>query len=74
MGTFPDLSRASLVRDSLNQRLEGEVFFTTRLKTRSFKMSKVVTGRYASAAEARQELRALRNLDSRFKGALIVRN
>ena len=74
MGTFPDLARAGLVKDSLNQRLEGQVFFNSRLRSRTYKLSKVITGRYASIAQARQELQALRRLDSRFKGAFIVRN
>jgi hypothetical protein len=74
MGTFPDLARASLVKDSLNQRLEGEVFFNSRLKSRTYRLSKVITGRYASSTEARGELQALRRLDRRFKGAFIVRN
>lgn len=74
MGTFPDLARAILVKDSLNQRLEGEVFFNSLLKSRTYRLSKVITGRYASPAEARRELQALRRLDRRFKGAFIVRN
>lgn len=74
MGTFPDLSRASLVRDSLNQRMEGQVFFSSRLKTRSYKVSKVITGRYASRGQAQLEMRALRSVDLRFRDAFIVRN
>ncbi len=74
MGTFPDLSRASTVRDSLNQRMAGEVMFTSRLKAQTFNLRKIVTGRYATLAEARRERRALRKLDPRFRGAFIVRN
>jgi hypothetical protein len=74
MGTFPDMSRANTVRDSLNQRMAGEVLFTSRLKAQTFRMRKIMTGRYATLADARREMRALRQLDRRLRGAFIVRN
>ena len=74
MGTFPDMSRANTVRDSLNQRMAGEVLFTSRLKAQTFRMRKIMTGRFSSLADARREMRALRQLDSRLRGAFIVRN
>jgi TolB-like protein len=33
MGHFSDLGRANLIQDSLNQRWQGEVFFTARIKS-----------------------------------------
>ena len=74
MGTFPDLQRANVVKDSLNQRLGGEVNFASRLKSSSYSLRRIVTGRFATRAEARREALALRKLDRRFRDAFVVRN
>ncbi len=73
MGTFPDLSRANVVKDSLNQQFPAEVVFTTQLRQAPFKLQRVIAGRYATRAEARRELRALKRADRRFQGAFVVR-
>ncbi len=74
MGTFPDLSRANVVKDSINQRLAGEASFTSRLKSSTYRLRRIVTGRFATRAEATREMRTLRRLDPRFRGSFVVRN
>jgi len=74
MGMFPDLARANVVKDELNQRFGGEIVFTSTLKTVPYTLRRVVTGRFASRAAARREMQTLRKLDNRFSGAFIVRN
>ena len=74
MGTFPDLERANLVRDALNQQFSGMANFTTHLKTVPNRLRRIVTGRFPDRKQARQELQRLRKLDSRFQGAFLVRN
>jgi hypothetical protein len=74
MGNFPELARANVVKDALNQRLGGEVVFASELRSVPYTLRKVVTGRFASRDEARRELLVLRKLDSRFRGSFIVRN
>ncbi len=74
MGTFPELGRANKVKDALNQRLGGEVTFTSKLKTVPYTLRRVVTGRFATRARAVRELRALKKLDRRFRGSFVVRN
>ena len=74
MGTFPDLERANLVRDALNQQFPGQANFTTHLKTVPNRLRRIVTGRFPDREQARQELRRLKKLDSRFQGAFLVRN
>jgi hypothetical protein len=74
MGSFTDLSRANAVKDSLNQRYNGEVVFGQRIKALPYTLKAVVTGRYPSRAGAEKALIALRKLDRAMDGAFIVQN
>jgi hypothetical protein len=74
MGSFPDLSHANTVRDTLNQHFGGSTMFTTRLKAIPYKLRSVRTGGYATRQQAEQELGRLRKLDRRFADAFVVKD
>jgi hypothetical protein len=74
MGNFPDLGRANIVRDALNQRMGGEVNFTTRIRQMPFSLNHVLGGRYPSRAAAEAARQRLIAADSRFADSFIVRN
>lgn len=73
MGAFPDLARANVVRDSLNQQFAGDVMFATRLKAFPYHLRSVLTGGYATRNQAEAELQALRQQNERFNDAFVTR-
>ncbi len=74
MGSFTDLGRANIVKDALNQRLLGDVLFTTRIKAIPYTLKYVVGGRYPSRNAAETARQRLVTADSRFADAFVVRN
>ena len=74
MGSFTDLSRANVVKDTLNQRYIGEVVFAQRLKALPYALKAIVTGKYPTRADAERALTELRRIDRGMDGAFIVQN
>jgi hypothetical protein len=74
LGHFTDLGRANIVRDALNQRMTGEVNFTTRIKGIPYKLHYVLGGNYGSQTAAEAARKKLLASDSRFADSFVVRN
>ncbi|MBI4082001.1 MAG: hypothetical protein HY423_05265 [Candidatus Lambdaproteobacteria bacterium] len=72
MGTFGDLTRANVVKDSLNQMLSGSAVFATRVRKFPYTLTAIVGGRFPSRTAAERGLQRLRKVDERFAGAFIV--
>jgi cell division septation protein DedD len=73
MGNFSDLARANAVKDSLNQRMGGDIMFTTRLIKKPYTLTTVITGHYVGRESAQRALAGLRGKDQRFGEAFLLR-
>ncbi|MBI3992729.1 MAG: SPOR domain-containing protein [Candidatus Lambdaproteobacteria bacterium] len=73
MGNFSDLNRASVVRDGLNQKYQGEIIFATRLLNKPYRLRTITGGRFPSRAAAEAALNKMRENDPRVRGAFIVK-
>lgn len=74
MGAFQDLTRANVVKDTLNQRYGGQIVFGHRLKTVPYALKVVKSGAYPTRADAEQALEKLRAMDRSLAGAFVVPN
>jgi hypothetical protein len=72
MGSFPDLERASAVKDYLNQRYYGEAIFEHQLKSVPFKLRTILAGRYPTKLDAERALSGLRLAEPGLDSAAVV--
>ena len=73
MGNFTDLARAKIVKDALNQRLQGQVNFTTRIRKFPYTLKLIVAGNFTSRGQARSARERLVKADPRFSDSYVVR-
>jgi len=73
MGTFPDLSRANVVKDALNQQFGEDLTFRAQVQKTSYRVRRISAGRFATRAQAQNAANRLRRSDKRFKDAFVVR-
>ena len=73
MGTFPDLSRANVVKDALNQQFGEDLTFRAQVQKTSYRVRRISAGRFATRAQAQNAANQLRRSDKRFKDAFVVR-
>ena len=73
MGTFPDLSRANVVKDALNLQWGEDANFRAQVMENSYSVRKISAGKYFSRAEAEKAVANLQTQNRIFRDAFIVR-